>query len=80
MVGWLSLIGLGKHPFPVANGYSFVDRCPRCALETRFREVEIRRGFVLFDLPGSGALCFRCETCGFVPVEQRRSRRAKTRH
>ena len=71
----LHVLGLRGRAYPVPGGYTFVDRCGQCGGETRFREVEVRRGFALFSLPGTGEPRFRCDACGFMPVEQRRSRR-----
>lgn len=75
MWSWLALVGLRAKPYPIENGYAFVDECPACHAQAQFREVEMRRGFALYSLPGSGEPGFRCDACGHVLVEKRRQRR-----
>lgn len=78
-MSWLGSFGLSRKAVPIENGYSFTDQCPSCLRETRFREVEMRRGILLYELPGSGDPGFRCDACGHVLVEERRRKRRPTR-
>ena len=49
----------------VPGGRTFVEECPTCERQTRFREIEVSEGFGLFfvDLVKDKERKFRCDEC-----------------
>ena len=49
----------------VRGGKTFVEECPTCERETRFREVEVKESFGVWfvDVVGDKERKFRCDEC-----------------
>ena len=49
----------------VPGGRTFIEECPTCARNTRFREIEVSEGFGLFfvDVVKDKERKFRCDEC-----------------
>jgi hypothetical protein len=52
----------------VAGGKAFVEHCPTCERDTRFREVEIGESYGVWfiDVVSDAERAFRCDSCGDV--------------
>jgi uncharacterized C2H2 Zn-finger protein len=52
----------------LADGETFVEKCPECGRRATFQEVEVSESFGVFfvDLVGDRERAFRCSACGDV--------------